>query len=883
MPTGSSSAFGDVASAAWHGTHIAGTICGDDSYVSGTSPYDGMPPKAKMFFMDIGDASGGISVPATASFLYLPPYYGNAGGAARVQSHSWGFGSDYTYNSYCSQTDQFMWNYRDFLIGYAAGSSGPGSGTIFAPGNSKNILTIGSTKNGVLAIYVSDYSARGPCNDGRMKPTVVAPGELVYSSVGPNNNSYEQRIGTSYSAPCAAGNAPLVREYFARGFYPTGDSNSANQWSFIPASVVKAVIINSASNDIVNTSVPEDTAGWGRVCIDDGLYFNGDVRKLWVTYDSVTTGEYDEFVVSVNNQSEPLKTALVWTDYWGATGANPAIVNNLDLQVTSPTGTIYLGNVYSGGQSVPGGSPDNRNVEECVRRDVPEMGNWTIRVTGTNVPSGTNQPYTIVVTGGLGALDNAVLHICGHSIYDPPPGGNFNGRCDAGEAVYLIDTLKNLSNVGVTSCVGVLRVTSPYISLIDSIGTFGNIPVGATGNNGSDMFSFSISSTTPAGTFIPFMRHLTGDGGYVQDITFDLEVGIREVYVIWGPKQVQIAPGDTQFLYGIGYNPNNDRVYVMNAYETKIYYYTSDSFATYQGYITAPDTFGSDIKYCTYDNTFWVAADYSHSYPNGKRVFKIDNSGNILREFANPANDYPTGLAWLEPQRLLYLADRRTVGSQSLVYCADTIGNSLSNWYVPAGDSLGARGMAIDPYGPDTTLLLVYTHYAPGTGSLVAIRLYELRRNDGAILNQLELPVWNVRGVEYDPRDGNYWLSIAQNPNHALVKVLGFHGVPGIGINEAGVPSALKRITLSPGMPTPFTRQVKLTYSITMKMKVKLALYDITGRLVKTFVNRIEQPGLKTIIWNSIADDNKIAASGVYFIRLETEQGSLVRKLVLTR
>ncbi|MEO0227311.1 MAG: S8 family serine peptidase [candidate division WOR-3 bacterium] len=878
QPSGSSSVFGDNAANSWHGTHTAGTICGDDSYVSGISPNDGMALQSKMFFMDIGTASG-LSVPATLSNLYQPPYNGNAGGAARVSSHSWGNTNSWgDYNSYASQTDQFMWNNRDFVICYAAGNDSTLG--VLSPGTSKNVITVGSVRNGFDAIYVSSFSGRGPCDDNRLKPTVTAPGEFLWSSAGSANTFYLGMAGTSMATPCVGGDAALVRQYFAKGFYPTGDSTPANQWSFIPASLVKAMIINSAHPQLSGLTIPDNNTGWGRVCLDDALYFNGDVRKLWVTYDSVATGQYDEFTISVNNQSEPLRITVVWTDYYGSSGQNPAIVNNLDLTVTSPSATTYLGNVFSGGQSVPGGTADNRNVEECVIRNVPEMGNWTIRVTGTNVPQGTNQPYAVVVSGGLGSTSTAALHFTGHHIYDPPP-ANWNGRCDQGETVYLTDTLKNLSGLAVTNCVGVLRTSSSYITLIDSNGTFGNIPVGSTAHNGSDRFIFSISASTPAGTWVSFILHLTGDGGFTQDITFDLLVGQRESFVIWGPKQVQIAPGDTHFLYGAGYNPSNDRLYVTNAYETKIYYYTSDSFATYLGYIPAPDTFGTDIKYCAYDNTFWFAADWSQAYPNGRRIFKLNTSGTVLRQFANPVTDYPTGLAWLEPQRLLYLADRRTSTIPSRVYRSDTLGNSTLNWNVPAGDSFGARGMARDPYGPDTTLLLVYTHFY--NGAIQAMRLYELRRSDGTILNQLDLPGWNVRGVEYDPRDGNYWLVIAQNPARALVKIVGFHGIPGIGISEKGTPVQMEKIILSPGLPTPFSKQVKFTYSVPVPMRVQLKLYDITGRLVKTFVDGFVEPGIKTVIWDGNADDNKRCSSGIYFCRLDTEHGSIVRKVVYTR
>ncbi len=886
LPAGSSAAFGDVASGSWHGTHTAGTICGDDSYVSGISANDGMPLKAKMFFMDIGTSTGGLSVPANLTNLYQPPYTGNAGGAARVSSHSWGSTSGAgSYTSYCVNTDQFMWNNRDFLICYAAGNSGPGSNTVYPPGTSKNILTLGATMNSTSATMMADFSSRGPTLDNRIKPTVTAPGYFLYSSVGPNNNSYLGMAGTSMATPCAAGNAALVRQYFARGFYPSGDSNAANQWSFIPAAVVKAIIVNGAHPSITGSTIPDNNTGWGRVCLDDALFFSGDVRRLWVTYDSVATGAYDEFTVTVNNQSEPLKITLVWTDYPATAGANPTIVNNLDLRVTNPTGTVYLGNVYSGGQSAPGGSADNRNVEENVRRNVPETGNWTIRVTGTSVPQGTNQPYAIVVSGGLGPTTSPVLHIAGQRIYDPVP-GNLNGRCDAGETVYLTDTLKNLSAVAVSSCTGVLRESSPYITLLDSVGTFGNIPVGGTAHNGSSRFRFSISGSTPVGTFVDMILHLTGGGGYVQDIGFSLEIGVNEVHVIWGPKTVQIAPGDTHFLYGVGYNPNNDRLYVCNAYErpTGILLYSSDSNVTYYGTIAAPDTYTTDIKYCAYDNTFWVAADFAQAYPNGKRLCKINTSGTVLRQLANPANDYPVGLAWLEPQRLLYLSDRRTTQNTfpQYIYRSDTMGTATQLNF-PLQGNVGLRCLAREPYGPDTTLLVTYTWFNSAGTNLDSVALYEVRRSDLAVLNRLILPGWNVRGVEYDPRDGNYWLTIAQNPNRAIVKILGFRGIPGVGIDEQGRPTPLEKIVLSPGMPTPFTNSVKISYTLPVKMNLKLAVYDITGRLVKVLVNGVEAPGTNTVIWNGLNDNNDVCASGVYFCYLETEHGSLVSKLVLTR
>ncbi|MBN2620980.1 S8 family serine peptidase, partial [candidate division WOR-3 bacterium] len=705
-PTGTSAAFGDNAAGSWHGTHTAGTICGDDSYVSGTVLDDGMPLKAKMYFEDIGTSSGGLSLPSNYDYVWQPPYTGNAGGAARVSSNSWGQSVGNSYSSTSRMVDIFMWNHKDFIICFSAGNDGPTGGSVHPPGTAKDCITAGACGNASGANAMASFSSRGPTADNRLKPTVTAPGVSLRSSLGPNNDSYSLMSGTSMSSPCIGGNCALVRDYFASGFYPTGVEVPGNAWTYISAAMVKACLVNSALPDIQGSTIPDNNTGWGRICLDEALFFANDIRQLavWDDTHGVATGEYDEYVVTVNNQSEPLKITVVWTDYYGAASSNPALVNNLDLRVTSPTANVYLGNVYSGGQSTTGGSADTRNVEENVRRNIPETGTWTIRVTGTAVPQGTRQPYALVVSGGLGNLADPILYISGSLIQDPSPGGNGNGRIEPGETVYLTDTLGNASVAGVTNCSGVLRTNSSYITLIDSTATFGSVPSGGSANNGSNRFNYSADGGTPPGTIVDFTLHLTGDGGYSQDIEFCQMIGISGLQVIWGPKQLEIEPGDTHFIYGLGYNTNNDRLYVANFYERKIYMYTSDSFATYLGYLTAPDTMGTDIKYCSYDNTLWFAGC------NQKRVSKLNLSGTVLRYFTNPAQTYPIGIAWLEPQRTMFLSERLNNSTTSYIYRSDTMGTWDLQIQVPLAAYNATRCLASDPYGSspygggDTTL-----------------------------------------------------------------------------------------------------------------------------------------------------------------------------------
>jgi hypothetical protein len=424
-----------------HGTHVCGTLAGDQSYVNaGNYDYNGMAYGAKLIMQDVGAddewscAVGEIAVPASCAAAYTDAY--NLG--ARIHSNSWG-STENSYDSYAAGVDGFMWQHPDFLIVFAAGNSGPGASSVTFPGTAKNCVTVGATHRPPDQSTIASYSSRGPASDTRLKPTVVAPGgEAGYSYVNSADNdtgnppaqtcnvASSPFQGTSMATPAVAGCAALVRQYFREGWYPSGAETPAD--GFGPsAALVKAALVNSGA-DIGSADVPNNNEGWGRVLLDDVLYFDGDARELKVEDETtgVSQGGSFTYELDVETGSVPLEITLVWTDYPASAGAAIAIQNNLDLTVTAPGGTAYKGNVMSGGQSISGGSYDTRNVEEGVRFASPAVGTYTVRVDGTTVPH-SPQPFAIVSTGsfegwpedntgveeGAGALHGPAFEITG--------------------------------------------------------------------------------------------------------------------------------------------------------------------------------------------------------------------------------------------------------------------------------------------------------------------------------------------------------------------------------------------------------------------------------------------------------------------------------------
>ncbi len=402
--------FGDHPGAVFHGTHTGGTITGNDA-PGGAVPYDGIAPEAKIYFMDIGGTTllNGVDPFPDLNDLFQPSYDGNASGGARVSAHSWGGATAGAYTLHSLTADQFLWNHKDFYAAFATGNSGT-AGSVGSPSTAKNVTSAGGTANGTgTGIYNS--TSRGPCKDGRRKPTFSSPAVNLISSSG-TPGSYAPLSGTSMATPCQTGAIALVRQYCTEGWYPTGAKVPANGFS-PSAALLKAMGVNAAANVVSGFTAPDNNVGFGKISVDNVLYFVGDAKKLLLVdqTDGMGSGQFIEYQINVVDGSVPLEVSLCWTDFPGNPAAAIQLVNNLNLTV-SHGATVYKGNVYSGGSSQTGGTYDDRNVEEAVLVGAPATGIWTVRIDAVSVPMGP-QPFGLCITGGVGtnagtlALDRA--------------------------------------------------------------------------------------------------------------------------------------------------------------------------------------------------------------------------------------------------------------------------------------------------------------------------------------------------------------------------------------------------------------------------------------------------------------------------------------------
>jgi len=454
-----------------HGTHVAGSAVGA-GVQSGAEPgqhqyagsFAGMAPAASLVIQAFEVLSDG-SIEGLDPDHYTLFQQAYADGA-RLHSNSWGdttgpaedpeaaFGG-YPYGA--QRTDQFLWDHPDMAIFAAAGNSGvdgtpgvfgfclDGDGVIdldslLSPATAKNVITVGAGESDrsegglgnvpwVLigtcffaapiagdplannADGMAAFSSRGPADDGRLKPDLVAPGTNIVSNrshtpgattlwgVHESNADYVYSGGTSMATPLAAGGGVLVREWLATH----GLANPS-------AAAVKATLLNTTRDTApgqygtgatqeIPSHYPNPVTGWGRA--DLGFVSAPAPYTLWLddhtagitTGQSINYADNDSRPLAVVSSAQPLRIMLAWTDPPASLSAAAQLVNDLDLVLVGPDGTTYQGNGVAAG--------DRTNNVEGIILNNPPLGQYQVQVHAFNVPL-ASQPYALVVAGPLG-------------------------------------------------------------------------------------------------------------------------------------------------------------------------------------------------------------------------------------------------------------------------------------------------------------------------------------------------------------------------------------------------------------------------------------------------------------------------------------------------
>jgi serine protease AprX len=214
------------------------------------------------------------------------------------------------------------------LVVVAAGNGGPGACSIGSPAAAAHALTVGAmadTSEG--GFRLASFSARGPTQEGRIKPDVVAPGVGITAASA--SSGYETRSGTSMAAPFVAGVAALML-----------DANPA-----LSAQQLKDTIMNTAvdwgrsgDNTAAGSGGPDIDYGAGRLDAYAAVRAAGaalssppptpghDIHQGAIS----GSGAFVDHQLIVSGTGYPIAATLI------APGATPP---DLDLVLFDPSGT----------------------------------------------------------------------------------------------------------------------------------------------------------------------------------------------------------------------------------------------------------------------------------------------------------------------------------------------------------------------------------------------------------------------------------------------------------------------------------------------------------------------------------------------------------------
>jgi serine protease AprX len=397
-----------------HGTHVAGSVLGDGNSPAMGGSIQGTAPKAKLIVQSLLDSGGGLNgIPPDLHDLFKPPYDTDK---ARIQTNSWGSGPG-SYSQSSREIDDFIWNHQDCVICFAAGNAGIDSnangiidtGSVAAEAAAKNCITVGASEsdrpkfeltyggfkpssfpaNPIFSDRFANnhdgmaaFSSRGPTQEKRIKPDVLAPGTSILSTRSRNlvtvnpvfgtssDSAFFFDTGTSMATPLVAGCVAVVRETLVKN----GMANPS-------AALIKALLINGAvtlpgqySPSEAGAS-PNSSSGWGRVNLAGSIILPGpNPNGGFGQGGPLKQGQDSTVIIKVPARKQAaeadaipfglgptLKVTLVWTDPPGA-----LLQNDLDLIVTTSNGQERHGNM---------GTSKNfdrvNNVEQVVWENIP--------------------------------------------------------------------------------------------------------------------------------------------------------------------------------------------------------------------------------------------------------------------------------------------------------------------------------------------------------------------------------------------------------------------------------------------------------------------------------------------------------------------------------
>ncbi len=443
-----------------------------------------------------------------------------------------------------------------------------------------------------------------------------------------------------------------------------------------------------------------------------------------------------------------------------------------------------------------------------------------------------------------------------------------NGMLEPGETSDLVISLKNVGGLIGTNITGILKSRNPGVTVIDSIGSFGNIGIGDSATNSGDRFRVNASSQLAPGHQINFLAIINGNNNFRDTTEFSIIIGVVNSNAPTGPDgygYYAYDNTDTDHPEAPTYNwieidPDlggpgtilvlqNDETKTINLPFVFKYYgtnYNKISICS-NGYLAMDSTWIADMYnwhiFGAGGPSLLIAPFWDDLDPNA-----TDSSGNVCYYYDNANHRFI-----IEWSRIQHLHDP-----------TNPIPAELQTF----------EAILFDP-----------AYYPTQTGDGEIVFQYKKITNDDYWHNYATVGIrdyFHRNGLEYTYAN-IYPASAATLANNRAIKFTTDQPDPFPGIKEATRYKA--QGTALEIFPDPFQNATNIKSPIrNPQSAISLKVYDATGRLVKdlTQLHNYQLPN-NQVVWSGTDNLGRKVPAGVYFVVLILNKNKEIKKAVLLK
>ncbi|MBN2537742.1 T9SS type A sorting domain-containing protein, partial [candidate division WOR-3 bacterium] len=428
---------------------------------------------------------------------------------------------------------------------------------------------------------------------------------------------------------------------------------------------------------------------------------------------------------------------------------------------------------------------------------------------------------------------------------------NNNGMIEPGETGDLMVSLLNSGQGHAYGVTATLRSGDARLAVLDSLGGWGTIMRDSTGRNSGDRFRVQADPGIPRETRVPCTLAITvGGAEYVR--VFELGIGeIRACDPIPdGPRAPALYyaydSGDSLYTQA----PRFEWVEISGV-GTRLTLSDDQTVQVSLGAFGPWRFYGQDFSQVSICGNGFVAPG-SHTYSSYSNT-ALPQSGAPGMVCLNWDDLYPPtggGVWWFH--------------------------DAANHRFIVEWDS-------VHYYGPredwDKYQLVLYdtTVATPSGDNAFTVQHLTANRASSSTVG-IQNPGHDVF-IQY-LFDGDYHRGAAALAPGLAVRYT--TDPPNVGVVEEGAEGAgFSRLALLPCAPNPARSGARFRFQVGVETRVRLAVYDASGRRVARLFDGKARPGSHTVTWDGRDDSGRRTARGVYLYRLETGAGSISRKLVV--